>query len=51
MLPDVLEAIMLAPIVRMPKTKKQYTASVQVKRLSAEELLAASIMIVVLTRR
>ena len=42
---------MLAAIVRMPKTKKQHTASVQAKRLSAVGLLAASIMIVVLTRR
>jgi len=50
--PDLLQAIILAAIVKMPEaTKKQLTSSVQAKRERAESLLAASVMIAVLTRR
>lgn len=50
--PDLLQAIILAAIVKMPETtKKQLTSSVQAKRESAEGLLAASIMIAVLARK
>lgn len=50
--PDLLEAIILAAIVKMPDApKKQLTSSVPVKRERAEGLLAASIMTAILQRR
>lgn len=50
--PDLLQAIVLAAIVKMPDTsKKQLTSSVQAKRERAESLLAASIMVAILQRR
>lgn len=50
--PDLLQAIILAAIVKMPDTaKRQLTASVRIKRERAEELLATSIMVAVLQRR
>ena len=50
--PDLLQAIILAAIVKMPDaTKKQLTSSVQAKREKAEGLLAASIMMAILQRR
>jgi hypothetical protein len=50
--PDLLQAIILAAIVKMPEaTKKQLTSSVPAKRERAESLLTASIMIAVLARR
>lgn len=50
--PDLLQAIILAAIVKMPDaTKKHLTSSVQDKRERAEGLLAASIMMAVLQRR
>jgi hypothetical protein len=50
--PDLLQAIILAAIVRMPDAnKRQLTSSVQTKRERAEELLATSIMVAVQQRR
>jgi hypothetical protein len=50
--PDLLEAIILAAIVKMPEgTKKQLTSSVQAKRERAEGMLAASIMVAIRQRR
>lgn len=50
--PDLLQAIILAAIVKMPEaTKKQLTSSVQTKRERAEGLLATSIMMAILQRR
>lgn len=50
--PDLLQAIILAAIVKIPDaTKKQLTSSVPAKREKAEGLLAASIMMVILQRR
>jgi hypothetical protein len=50
--PDLLEAIALAAIIKMPDaTKKQLTSSVQAKRESSEAMLAASIMMAILQRR
>lgn len=50
--PDLLQAIILAAIVKMPEAnKKQLTSSVQVKRERAEGLLAASIVLAILQRR
>lgn len=50
--PDLLQAIILAAIVRIPDaTKKQRTSSVQAKREKAEGLLAASITMAILQRR
>ncbi|PKP99334.1 MAG: hypothetical protein CVT76_00585 [Alphaproteobacteria bacterium HGW-Alphaproteobacteria-15] len=44
--PDLLQAIILAAIAKMPKaTKKQLTSMVQAKRERAEGLLAASIVV------
>lgn len=49
--PDLLQAIILAAIVRMPDaTKKQLTSSVQAKREKAESWLAASIMMAIFQR-
>jgi hypothetical protein len=50
--PDLLQAIILAAIVKMPEdTKKQLTSSVRAKRERAESLLAASIMVAILQHR
>lgn len=50
--PDLLQAIILAAIVKMPDAaKRQLTASIQIKRERAEGLLATSIMVAVLQRR
>jgi hypothetical protein len=50
--PDLLQAIILAAIVKTPDaTKKQLTSSVQAKREKAEGSLAASIMMAILKRR
>lgn len=50
--PDLLQAIILAAIVKMPEaTKKQLTSSVQAKRERAEELLAASVLVAIQQRR
>lgn len=50
--PDLLEAIILAAIVKMPHaTKKQLMSSAQAEREKAEGLLAASIVMAVLQRR
>lgn len=50
--PDLLQAIILAAIVKMPDgTKKQLTSSVQAKREQAEDLLAASVTLAILRRR
>lgn len=50
--PDLLQAIILAAIVKIPDAnKKQLTSSVQAKREKAEGLLAASIMMAILQRR
>lgn len=50
--PDLLQAIILAAIIKMPDAiKKQLTSSVQTRRERAEELLATSIMVAVLHRR
>lgn len=50
--PDLLQAIILAAIVKMPEaTKRQLTSSVRAKRERAESLLATSIMVAVLARR
>ena len=50
--PDLLQAIILAAIVRMPETtKKNLTSSVVARRERAEGLLAASIMMAILQRR
>ena len=50
--PDLLQAIILAAIVKMPEaTKKQLTSSVQAKREKAEGWFAASIMLAILRRR
>jgi hypothetical protein len=50
--PDLLQAIILSAIVRMPEaTKKQLTSSAQAKRERAEELLAASILVAIQQRR
>lgn len=52
MRPDLLQAIILAAIVKMPKAaKRQLTSSVRAKRERAEELLAASITVAILQRR
>jgi hypothetical protein len=46
--PDLLQAIILAAIVRMPEAnKRQLTSSVPARRERAEELLATSIMVAV----
>lgn len=50
--PDLLHAIILAAIVKMPDaTKKQLTSSVQAKRERAEGSRAASIMVAILQRK
>lgn len=50
--PDLLHAIILAAVVKMPEaTKKQLTSPVQAKRERAESSLAASIMMAILQRR
>lgn len=50
--PDLLQAIILAAIVKMPDaTKKQLTSSVQAKRERAEGMFAVSIMMAILQRR
>ena len=50
--PDLLQAIILAAIVKMPDaTKRQLSSSVQAKRERAEGLLAAHIMVAILQRR
>lgn len=50
--PDLLQAIILAAIVKMPEaTKKQLTSSIQARRQRAEEALATSIMIATLQGR
>jgi hypothetical protein len=50
--PDLLQAIILAAIGKMPEaTKKQLTSSVQAKRERAEGLLAASIAVAIQQRR
>jgi hypothetical protein len=50
--PDLLQAIILAAIVKMPEaTEKQLTSSVQAKRERAEGLIAANIMVAVFQRR
>lgn len=52
MQPDLLQAVILAAIVKMPETtKKQLTSSVQTKRERAEGLLTASIAVAILQRR
>jgi hypothetical protein len=50
--PDLLQAIILAAIVKMPMTtKKQLTSAVQAKRERAEEMLVASITVAIFQRR
>lgn len=49
--PDLLQAIILAAIVKVPNaTKKQLTSSVPAKRERAESVLAASIVVSLLSR-
>lgn len=50
--PDLLQAIILAAIVKLPEViKKQLTSSVPSRRERAEELLAASILVAIQQRR
>lgn len=50
--PDLLQAIILAAIVRMPEaTKKHLTSSVAARRERAEGLLAASVAVAIVQRR
>jgi hypothetical protein len=50
--PDLLQAIILAAIVKMPEaTKKQLTSSVQIRRERAEGMFAVSIMMAILQSR
>lgn len=50
--PDLLQAIILAAIIKIPDpTKKQLTSSVQAKREKPEGMLAASIAMAILQRR
>jgi hypothetical protein len=50
--PDLLQAIILSAIVKLPEaTKKQLTSSVLAKRERAEKLLAASILVAIQQRR
>lgn len=50
--PDLLQAIILAAIVKVPEaTKRQLTSSVQAKRERAEGMLAASITVSIFQRR
>lgn len=49
---DLLQAIILAAIVKIPDaTKKQLTSSIQAKRERAEGMLAASIIMTILQRK
>lgn len=50
--PELLQAIILAAMVKMPEaTKRQLTSSIQTKRERAEGVLATGIMIAVLQPR
>jgi hypothetical protein len=50
--PDLLQAIILTAIVKIPDaTKKQLSSSIQAKRARAEGMLAASIIMAILQRK